>query len=69
MIDLTKQAIKETLGKLFVTLQKLEIIVIEIEAMLNERPLTYISPNLSDPEPLTPPICCLEEEFVKYLIL
>ena len=26
----------------------------EIEAMLNDRPLTYVSPDLSDPEPLTP---------------
>ena len=33
------------------TLQQLETIVIEIEV---DRPLTYVSPDLSDPEPLTP---------------
>ena len=54
MVGLTKQAIKRTLGRAFVTIQQLETIVIEIEAMLNDRPLTYVSPDLSDPEPLTP---------------
>ena len=68
MVGLTKQAIKKTLGRAFVTLQQLETIVTEIEAMLNDRPLTYVSPDLSDPEPLTPSICCSEEEYVKYLM-
>ena len=54
MVGLTKQAIKKTLGRAFVTLKQLETIVTEIEAMLNDRPLTYVSPDLSDPEPLTP---------------
>ena len=53
-MGLTKQAIKKTLGRAFVTLKQLETIVTEIEAMLNDRPLTYVSPDLSDPEPLTP---------------
>ena len=54
MVGLTKQAIKKTLGRVLVTLQQLETIVIEIETMLNDRPLAYVSPDLSDPEPLTP---------------
>ena len=54
MVGLTKQAIKKTLGRAFVTLTQLETIVVEIEAMLNDRPLTYVSPDLADPEPLTP---------------
>ena len=54
MVGLTKQAIKRTLERAFVTLQQLETIITEIEAMLNNRPLTYVSPDLSDPEPLTP---------------
>jgi len=54
MVGLTKQAIKRTLGRAFVTLQQLENIATEIEAMLNDRPLTYVSSDLSDPEPFTP---------------
>ena len=54
MVGLTKQAIKRTLGRAFVILQQLETIITEIEAMLNDKLLTYISPDLSDPEPLTP---------------
>ena len=54
MVGLTKQAIKKTLRRAFVTLQQPETIATEIEAILNDRPLTNISPDLSDPEPLTP---------------
>ena len=55
MIGLTKQALKKnTLGRVFVTLSQLETIIVEIEAMLNDRPLTYVSPDLTDPQPLTP---------------
>jgi len=47
MIGLTKQAIKKTLGRAFVTLKQLETITVEIEAMLNDRLLTYVSSDLS----------------------
>ena len=36
------------------SLQQLEMIITEIEARLNDRPLTYVSSDISDPEPLTP---------------
>ena len=45
---------KKTLGRAFVSLEQLETITVEIEAMLNNRPLTYLSPDLDDPEPLAP---------------
>jgi len=54
MVGLTKQAIKKTLGRAFVTLTQLEIVGVEIETMLNNRPLTCVSPDIADPEPLTP---------------
>ena len=54
LVGLTKQAVKKTLGRTFVTLQILETVVVEIEGMLNDRPLTYVSSDISDPEPLTP---------------
>ena len=50
---MTKQTVKKTLGRPFITLPQLETIVVEIEAMLNDRPLTYVSSDILDPEPLT----------------
>ena len=32
----------------------LQTIVVEVEALLNDRPLTYVSHDPEDPEPLTP---------------
>ena len=42
------------LGRTFVSLTSLQTIVTEIEATLNDRPLTYMSSDVNDPEPLTP---------------
>ena len=53
LIGLIKQAVKKTLCRAFVSLQELETVT-EIEAMLNDRPPTYVSYDISDPEPLTP---------------
>ena len=53
-VGLTKQVLKKTLGRSFVTLQILETIVVEVEATLNDRPLTYASSDVTDVEPLTP---------------
>ena len=41
------------MGRSFVTLPILETIVVEVEATLNECPLTYVSANVTDVEPLT----------------
>ena len=54
LVGLTKQALKKTLGRSFVTLPILETIVVEVEATLNDRPLTYVSADVADVEPLTP---------------
>ena len=53
LIGLTKQAVKKMLGGAFITLLQLQTIVVEIEAMLNYKPLTYVYSDISDPEPLT----------------
>ena len=36
LIGLTKQAVKKTLGRTFVSLQVLETVVVEIESMMND---------------------------------
>ena len=54
LIDLTKTSIKKMLGRAHITLLTLQTIIVEVEALLNDRPLSYISDDISDPEPLTP---------------
>ena len=54
LIGLTKMAIEKTLGRAHINLRTLETIVIDVETILNDRPLTYISDDQADPQPLTP---------------
>ena len=54
LIGLTKLSLKKVLGKTNITLDELQTITTEIEAVLNDRPLTYVSSELDDEEPLTP---------------
>jgi len=49
-----KNSLKKMLGRAYVTLSSLQTIIIEIEAHLNNRSLTYVSLDLNEPEPLTP---------------
>jgi len=53
-VGLTKSAIKKVLGRRHISLTVLETIVVEIEAVINDRPLTFVSSELGDVEPLTP---------------
>ena len=54
LIGLTKNCLKKVLGRAHISLTTLETMVTEIEAILNDRPLTYLSDNTQDPDPLTP---------------
>jgi transposase InsO family protein len=55
LIGLTKTTIKKVLGRSYVTYETLQTIITEIEAMINDRPLTYVSCDTPDePEVLTP---------------
>ena len=54
LIGLTKMTLKKVLGRTFISLTGLQTMTTEIEAVLNDRPITYISSDISDPEPLTP---------------
>ena len=47
-------ALKKLLGRSFVSLSSLHTITTEIEAFLNNHPLTYVSSESDDPNPLTP---------------
>ena len=54
LVGLSKIALKKTLGRAFITLLELLTLTVEIEGILNDRPLTYVSSDLQDDEPLTP---------------
>jgi hypothetical protein len=54
MIGLTKTALKKILGKSMVTADELRTMIVEVEAGLNDRPLTYSSSDINDLDALTP---------------
>ncbi|XP_065901997.1 uncharacterized protein [Dysidea avara] len=54
LIGLTKSSLKKVLGRTHATLESLQTIIVEVEAVLNNRPLTYVSPDVEDMEPITP---------------
>ena len=54
LIGLTKLTLKKVLGRAFTTLNSLQTIIVEIEAILNHRPLTYVPADANDPDPITP---------------
>ena len=53
-IGLFKSALKKVLGNSLITLCELRTLVSEIESCMNDRPLTYVSGELNEVEPLTP---------------
>lgn len=54
LIGLSKKLLKKTLGRAFITLSELQTLAVEIEAILNDLPLTYVSSDIEDEEALTP---------------
>jgi len=48
LIGLTKTTLKKVLGRASVDLTTLQTIIVEIEAILNDRPLTYVSSDVID---------------------
>ena len=50
---MTKSTIKKVLARSFITLSTLQTLIVEIEAILNDRLLTYVSSDVTNPEPLT----------------
>jgi len=54
LIGLTKSTLKKVIGKNRITEGQLRTIITDVEAALNDRPLTYVSTEKSDSEPITP---------------
>ena len=51
---ITRTTLKKVLGKACISYQALHTVLTEEEAVINDRPLTYVAPGSNDPEPLTP---------------
>ena len=54
MVQSSKRAMKIVLENRLITDKVLAVVVAEVSALLNSRPLTHLSVNIEDPEPLTP---------------
>ncbi|GFW47959.1 integrase catalytic domain-containing protein [Trichonephila clavipes] len=54
LIRTVKPALRKTVGRATLFRYELETLLIEIEGVLNSRPLTYIFSEFNEPEPLTP---------------
>ena len=54
LIGLTKLSLKKVLGRAFTTFTSLQTLIVEIEAILNDLPLTYVPTDICDPDPITP---------------
>jgi len=51
---MTKLVLKKVLGRAFTTLDSLQTQIVEIEGILNNRPLTTVPTDFTDPDPITP---------------
>jgi hypothetical protein len=54
LIGITKTTLKKVLGRASVTLDELTTLLTEVEAVINDRPITYVTSDANDVTPLTP---------------
>ena len=54
MVRSVKMCLKKTLGKAMLGYEELQTLLVEVEAVVNSRPLTYVHTDHQDPSPLTP---------------
>ncbi|GFQ92092.1 receptor expression-enhancing protein [Trichonephila clavata] len=54
MVKTVKEPLRKILGRALLSFEELTTLLAEIENIVNLRPLTYVSDDKDDPEPLTP---------------
>lgn len=66
MIGLTKNTLKKVIGNALLSLPELQTLIVQIEAKINDRPITHVSSDRNDPEPLTPSMLMLGFRLTDY---
>ncbi|GBL80190.1 hypothetical protein AVEN_29166-1 [Araneus ventricosus] len=54
LIRSVKTCLKRILGKSSLTYEELYTVLVEIQAVINSRPITYLYSNVNEPDPLSP---------------
>ena len=54
LVRSVKVCLRKVLGRSSLTFEELSTVLAEIEAVINSRPLTFLYPDASEPEPLSP---------------
>ena len=54
LIGIVKMCLKKVLHRALICLSELQTLVKEVQAVVNDRPMTFISSDIDDPQPLTP---------------
>ena len=54
LIGVVKMSIKKVLRRALISLPELQTLIKEVQAVVNDRPITFVYHDVNDPEPLTP---------------
>ena len=54
LIGVVKMSIKKVLHRALINLSEMQTLIKEVQAVVNDRPITFVSHDVNDPEPLTP---------------
>ena len=54
LIGVVKMSVKKVLRRALISLPELQPLIKEVQAVVNDRPITFVYHDVNDPEPLTP---------------
>ena len=54
LIGVVKMSIKKVLHRALINLSEMQTLIKEVQVVVNDRPITFVSHDVNDPEPLTP---------------